>query len=330
MEGRVTIQIQDASPVDVEAYYAHLFAGIDDFRGLMLATFVLDNTGMDSAGGYIPIEWDPYDTANRVVKSVRANVARRLAGEPTLVQPEEAARVTIPVDKKAAATPAEEVRLTEQQAAALKRVRACLVELDQKGVKPAVQAALEAGLRPFDIIIQGMAQGMEEVGKLYEQGDYYLPELVMAGATMKEGMTVLQPILAGEGGAGALSKGKIVLGTVQGDMHDIGKNLVRTMLEGAGFQVVDLGVDVTPQKFVEAAQRESAQIIALSALLTTTLKGMKLTVEALHATGLRDRVRVMIGGAPVSSEYARQIGADGYAATAVGAVREAERLLGLK
>jgi 5-methyltetrahydrofolate--homocysteine methyltransferase len=327
--GRVTIQIQDASPVDVEDYYARLFAGIDDFRGLMLATFVLDNAGMDNAGGYVPVEWDPFETANRVVKSVRLNVARRLAGEPTLAPPEETARATIPVDKKPSAAPANEVRLTDEQAAALKRVRTCLVELDQQGVKPAVQAALEAGLRPLDIIIQGMAQGMEEVGKLYEQGDYYLPELVMAGATMKEGMTVLQPILAAGEAAGALSKGKIVLGTVQGDMHDIGKNLVRTMLEGASFQVVDLGVDVPPQKFVEAAQRENAQIIALSALLTTTLKGMKQTIEALQAAGLRDRVRVMIGGAPVSNEYAQQIGADGYAATAVGAVREAERLLEL-
>jgi 5-methyltetrahydrofolate--homocysteine methyltransferase len=329
LEGRVTIQIQDASPVNVEDYYAHLFAGIDDFRGLMLATFVIDNTGMDGTGGYIPVEWDPFETANRVVKSVRANIARRLAGEPTLAPQPEAARVSIPVDKSIDAAAAGETHFTEQQAAALKRVRACLIELDQKGIKPAVQAALDAGLRPFDIILQGMAQGMEEVGKLYEQGDYYLPELVMAGATMKEGMTVLQPVMAGEGGAGVLSKGKIILGTVQGDMHDIGKNLVRTMLEGASFQVVDLGVDVSPEKFIEAAVAEKAQIIALSALLTTTLKGMKLTVDALQAAGMRDRVRVMIGGAPVSNEYAEQIGADGYASTAVGAVREAERLLGL-
>jgi len=329
MEGRVTIQIQDASPVNVEEYYARLFAGIDDFRGLMLAPFVMDNTGMDGTGGYIPVEWDPFETANRVVKSVRANIARRLSGEPTLAPQQEATRVSIPVDKKIEAAATTETRLTDQQTVAIERIRFCLVEFDQKGIKLAVQVALDAGLRPFDIIIHGMAQGMEDVGKLYEQGDYYLPELVMAGATMKDGMSVLQPIMAGEGGAGAASKGKIVLGTVQGDMHDIGKNLVRTMLEGASFQVVDLGVDVSPEKFIEAAKAENAQIIALSALLTTTLKGMKLTVEALQAAGLRDRVHVMIGGAPVSNKYAEQIGADGYASTAVGAVREAERLLSL-
>ena len=141
-------------------------------------------------------------------------------------------------------------------------------------------------------------------------------------------MGVLQPSLQGSGGTAAISKGKVILGTVKGDLHDIRKNLVRTMLEGASFEVIDLGVDVPPHKFVEAAKSHGAQLVALSALLTTTLQGMQQTVEALKAAGLAGGVRVMIGGAPVSREYADQIGAEGYAASAVGAIAEAERLLG--
>jgi 5-methyltetrahydrofolate--homocysteine methyltransferase len=140
---------------------------------------------------------------------------------------------------------------------------------------------------------------------------------------------VLSPLLAAEGGTEAISKGKVILGTVKGDLHDIGKNLVKVMLEGARFEVIDLGVDVAPDKFVEAVKNQGAKLVAMSALLTTTMRNMKLTMETLEAAGLRDQVKVMIGGAPLSREFADQIGADGYAATAVGAVYEAERLLGL-
>jgi 5-methyltetrahydrofolate--homocysteine methyltransferase len=184
-------------------------------------------------------------------------------------------------------------------------------------------------LRPFDIIIDGMAAAMTEVGKLYESGDYFLPQLVMAGATMQDGMGVLTPLLKDEGGTEAISKGKVILGTVKGDLHDIGKNLVKIMLEGARFEVIDLGVDVGPDKFVEAVKDQGAKLVAMSALLTTTIRNMKLTMETLEAAGLRDQVKVMIGGAPLSREFANQIGAEGYASTAVGAVYEAERLLGV-
>lgn len=329
LDGKVTLQIQDASPVDVDRYYAHLFADVSDFRGVMMATFVLDNTGMDGSGGYVPVAWDAFETANRLVQAVRHNAARRLAGEPTL-DSDEAQSVVVQAAKPVAqATGAAPSELSEGQATALRRVQERLLEFDARGLQQAVHAALLTGLTPFNIILLGMAEGMAEVGRRYEAGEYYLPELVMAGSTMQAGMAELQPFIRGEGSLGAISKGKVVLGTVKGDMHDIGKNLVRTMLEGAQYEVIDLGVDVAAERFVEAVQVHSAQILAMSALLTTTLRGMKQAVEALQAAGLRQNVKIMIGGAPVSQEYAEKIGADGYADTAVGAVHEADRLLGL-
>jgi len=322
----ITIQIQDASPVDVEAYYDRLFAEIDDFRGLMLATFVFDNAGMDGQGGYVPVSWDPLETANRVTRSVRSSIARRLAGQPTL--PEDTpARLIFAVEKPAAQAEFSHPQFNELQQASLREVRQYLIDFDASGLRQAVQDALQIGLLPFDIILYGMAEGMQVVGELYEQGEFYLPELVMAGATMQAGMEVLQPALKAAGGVQAISKGKVILGTVKGDIHDIGKNLVRTMLDGAQFEVIDLGVDVPPEKFVEAVRVHHPQIVAMSALLTTTLKGMKMTVDALREAGLDDQVKIMIGGAPVSREYADQIGVQGYADSAVGAVYEAERLI---
>ena len=324
--GKITIQIQDASPVNVEAYYDRLFAEIDDFRGLMLATFVLDNAGMDGQGGYVPVAWDPMETAQRVARSVRTSIARRLAGEPTLIEdtPE---RSTFAVRKPAAETEPPLPQFSEEQQACLQDVRLSLAAFDTTGLQETIQKALLLGMLPFDIILFGMAEGMQMVGALYEQGEYFLPELVMAGATMQAGMEVLQPALKAAGGAGSISKGKVILGTVKGDLHDIGKNLVRTMLEGAQFEVIDLGVDVPPEKFVEAVRLHQPQIVAMSALLTTTLKGMKMTVDALREAGLDGQVKVMIGGAPVSREYADQISAQGYAESAVSAVYEATRLL---
>jgi 5-methyltetrahydrofolate--homocysteine methyltransferase len=172
-----------------------------------------------------------------------------------------------------------------------------------------------------------MAAGMKQVGQLYEDGEFFLPQLVMAGATMKHGMAVLEPLLQEARQTGG--KGTVVLGTVQGDLHDIGKNLVGMMLQGAGFVVVDLGVDVAPQKFVEAAQAHQAQIVALSALLTTTMPNMGRAVDMLRQGGLGDRVKVMIGGAPLSQAFADRIGAHGYAPDAIKAIAEAERLLSL-
>ena len=324
--GKITIQIQDAVPVDVEAYYDRLFAEIDDFRGLMLATFVFDNVGMDGQGGYIPVSWDPLETANRVVRSVRSSIARRLAGEPTFPQ-NNPAQPVFAVEKPATQTAPPRPQFSVVQQAGLQEVRQQLAAFDASGLQQAVQDALKIGLLPFEIILYGMAEGMQMVGKLYEQGEYFLPELVMAGATMQAGMEVLQPALKAAGGAQAISKGRVVLGTVKGDMHDIGKNLVRTMLDGAQFEVIDLGVDVPPEKFVEAVRHHQPQIVAMSALLTTTLKGMKMTIDALREAGLDGQVKIMIGGAPVSREYADQIGAQGYAESAVSSVYEAERLL---
>ncbi|MCX6078503.1 MAG: cobalamin-dependent protein [Chloroflexi bacterium] len=326
MDHQVTIQIQDASPVDVAGYYAHLFADLDDFRGIMLATFVMDNTGMDNQGGYIPANWDPYNTANRVVDSVRANIAKRLSGEPTLQK--EDMLVSVKVNKLEKKEPKKSL-LSTAQAAIIEQIRQNLIEFDASGVQASVHSALDAGIGTLDIIL-GMAYGMDEVGKMYEKGDFFLPELIMAGSTMAAGMAVLQPLLAGEEGAGGGSLGKVVLGTVKGDLHDIGKNLVRMMLEGARFEVIDLGVDVPPQKFVEALKEHDAHLLALSALLTTTLKGMDDTIKALKAAGMREQVRVMIGGAPISKEFADQIGADGYAPSAVQAVGVAKRLIGIE
>jgi corrinoid protein of di/trimethylamine methyltransferase len=328
MGGKVTIQIQDASAAEPETYYPQLFADIEDFRGLMLVTFVMDNVGMDNQGGYIPVDWDPFEAANRIVKSVRQSVARRLAGEPTWtrLEKEPVTKAEKPAEARQVAVP----KYTLAQTEALGAVRQTLLDFDRDEIKQAVQAAVDAGLAPFDIIIDGMAEAMTEVGRLYESGEYYLPQLIMAGATMQDGMTVLGPLLKAGGGAQAISKGKVVLGTVKGDLHDIGKNLVKIMLEGSRFEVIDIGVDVEPEKFVEAVKAHHARLVAMSALLTTTMPSMKRTMEALQAAGLRNRVKVMIGGAPLSREFADQIGAEGYASTAVGAIHEAERLLALE
>jgi 5-methyltetrahydrofolate--homocysteine methyltransferase len=292
----------------------------------MLATFVMDNTGMDNQGGYIPAKWDPFDTANRIVTSVRTNIAKRLAGEPTLLaEDKSAAGQVIKIEKKEP----KKSKLSAAQTTIIEQVRQRLIEFDGPGIQAAVQSALDAGLGTLEIIL-GMADGMDEVGKMYEKGDFFLPELIMAGSTMATGMAVLQPLLAGEEGASGGSLGKVVLGTVKGDLHDIGKNLVRMMLEGARFEVIDLGVDVPPQKFVEALKEHDAHLLAMSALLTTTLKGMDDTIKALKVAGIREQVRVMIGGAPISQEFANQIGADGYAPSAVQAVGEAKRLFGIE
>jgi len=325
LAGRVTFQIQDASAAEPESYYPQLFAEIEDFRGIMLVTFVMDNVGMDNQGGYIPVNWAPFDAANRIVKSVRQAISRRLAGEATWTG--QVSPLLFPVEKSEGEKLVVQPKYNPTQSAALQEVRQAMLQFDCAEIKKIVQAAIDAGLRPFDVINDGMAVAMGEVGKMFETGEYFLPELVMAGATMKDGMEILTPLLKAEGGLGATSKGKVILGTVKGDVHDIGKNLVKVMLEGSRFEVIDLGVDVEPARFVQAVKEHGARLVAMSALLTTTMGGMKLTLQALEAAGLRQQVKVMIGGAPISIEFAKQIGAEGYAATAVGAVAEAQRLL---
>jgi 5-methyltetrahydrofolate--homocysteine methyltransferase len=183
--------------------------------------------------------------------------------------------------------------------------------------------ALEAGLDPITIIEDTMIPAMDEVGRLFECQDYFVPELLLSGRAMKSAMQLLRPLLAK---SGAQPAGRVVIGTVKGDLHDIGKNLVASMLEGGGFEVTDLGTDVPPDRFIDAIQKKNADIICLSALLTVTMPAMKTTIEALARAGVRDKVKVLIGGAPVTPQYARDIGADGYGENAPAAVALARKL----
>lgn len=188
-----------------------------------------------------------------------------------------------------------------------------------------VKAALEAGIPPATILNEGMIAAMNTVGKLFEEGEFFVPEMLISARAMQAGLAVLKPKLAL---ADVKATGRVVAGTVKGDLHDIGKNLVCMLLEGAGFEVIDLGSDVTPEKFVEVIKEGRADLVALSALLTTTMPNMRNTIEALKAAGLRDKAKVMIGGAPVTQAYADQIGADGYAPDASRAVALAKSLMG--
>lgn len=200
-----------------------------------------------------------------------------------------------------------------------------ILEGEVDGAKDAVHAALAANLEPGTILAEGMIAAMKEVGRRFEEGDYFVPEMLIAARAMQAGLALLKPRLIS---TEVKSAGKIVIGTVKGDLHDIGKNLVALMLEGAGFEVKDLGVDVPPEKFVAAIAAGEAEIVALSALLTTTMPNMKTTLEAIQQAGLRDKVKVIIGGAPVTQEYAVQIGADGYSPDASRAVSLAQTLIG--
>ncbi len=189
-----------------------------------------------------------------------------------------------------------------------------------------VRAALAEGLPASEILNGTLIPAMNEVGRLFEVKDFYIPEMMRAANAMQAGVAVLKPLLAG---AGARPAGKLAFGTVKGDLHDIGKNLVVLMLEGAGFEVLDLGVDVHPERFVQAAQA-GCRLIGLSAMLTTTMPNIKLTIDALQAAGVRDQVKVMVGGAALTESYAQLIGADGFAGDASAAVREAKHLLNLE
>ncbi len=190
---------------------------------------------------------------------------------------------------------------------------------------PALQAAIDAGLPPGDILNDGMVAAMAEVGRLFEEGEYFVPEMLIAARAMQSGLALLKPHLIE---ADIESAGTVAIGTVKGDLHDIGKNLVGMMLEGAGFEVVDLGTDVSPEQFVETVRAGGVDIVALSALLTTTMPSMQATIAALHAAGVRDQVKVIIGGAPVTDEYSKTIGADGYSSDASRAVALAKSLMG--
>ena len=192
-------------------------------------------------------------------------------------------------------------------------------------VKDLTQKALDEGVAPGEILSDGLIKGMSVVGERFKNNEFYVPEVLIAARAMHAGMDVLNPALAA---SGVEPIGTVLLGTVKGDLHDIGKNLVAMMLEGAGFKVVDLGIDVPPEKFVEAA-KEGGDVIAMSALLTTTMTAMKTTLEALEEAGVKDKIKTMIGGAPVTQNYADEIGADGYARDAASAADKAKELMGI-
>jgi len=195
---------------------------------------------------------------------------------------------------------------------------------DAESVKELVTKALEEELTPKDILQNGLIKGMNVIGVKFKNNEVYVPEVLIAARAMHSGMDVLRPKLVE---TGVKDIGKFVIGTVKGDLHDIGKNLVKMMLEGAGFEVIDLGVDISPDKFVEAVKEHQPNIIGMSALLTTTMVNMPEVIKALESAGLRDKVKVMIGGAPITQNYAEQIGAEAYSPDAASAVEDAKTFI---
>jgi 5-methyltetrahydrofolate--homocysteine methyltransferase len=206
----------------------------------------------------------------------------------------------------------------------LKQIYDSVLEGQVVGVEEGVKEALSAGIDADTILKEGLIAAMDEVGKRFEDGDFFVPEMLVCARAMQAGLKYLKPHLVR---SDVKAAGRVAIGTVKGDLHDIGKNLVAMMLEGAGFEIVDLGVDVSPDAFVRAAQ-EGAEIIGMSALLTTTMNSMAATIDALKAAGLRDKIKVLIGGAPVPDDFANRIGADAFAPDASSAARMARELIG--
>jgi len=195
---------------------------------------------------------------------------------------------------------------------------------DSKAAVAITKEALAAGTDPLEIVNTQMVPAMDEAGRRFECEEYFVPELLLAARAMKGALELIRPLLAERGTEPA---GRVVIGTVKGDLHDIGKNLVSSMLEGGGFEVIDLGADVAPERFVEAVRERNPDLVCLSALLTVTMPSMNTTIDALKDAGLRDRVRVLVGGAPVTEQWAREIGADGYGPNAAAAVPLARKLI---
>jgi 5-methyltetrahydrofolate--homocysteine methyltransferase len=206
----------------------------------------------------------------------------------------------------------------------LEQIGEQLYEGDDEAVAELTQKALDQGMTPKEVLQSGLLKGMDEVGRDFRDGDLFVPEVLIAARAMHAGMAILRPLLAD---SDVPSSGKIVLGTVKGDLHDIGKNLVGMMLEGGGFEIIDLGIDVPAERFVETVAAEQPDLIGMSALLTTTMPSMQQTIAALDEAGLRDGVKILIGGAPVTRSFAEEIGADGYAADAASAVDLARELV---
>ncbi|MBI4327103.1 MAG: corrinoid protein [Chloroflexi bacterium] len=193
---------------------------------------------------------------------------------------------------------------------------------DAKTARSITESALAEGIEPLKLVHEFMIPAMDEVGRRFECNEYFVPELLISARAMKACLELVRPLLIAQG---AEPLGCVVIGTVKGDLHDIGKNLVAAMLEGGGFEVIDLGVNVAPEKFVATVQEKNAHIVAISALLTTTMPGMKSTIDALNHAGVRSKVKVLIGGAPITQKFAEEIGADGYSDNATGAVSLAKK-----
>jgi corrinoid protein of di/trimethylamine methyltransferase len=207
----------------------------------------------------------------------------------------------------------------------LTKLHDAILNGDAKTSVAVTKEALAENVDPMDLVTKYMVPAMDEVGRRFECEEYFVPELLLAARAMKGSLALIRPLLAARGDKPVAT---VVIGTVKGDLHDIGKNLVSAMLEGAGFEIIDLGSDVSPEKFVEAVKTSGANLIALSALLTVTMPSMKTTIEALKSAGLRDQVKVLVGGAPVTNQYAQEIGADGYGESASSAVHLARQLAG--
>lgn len=204
------------------------------------------------------------------------------------------------------------------------KLRKAIIYGDWKSAAAETRAAVDSGAPALEIVSGCLVPAMDEVGRLFECEEYFVPEMLLSARAMKAAMEILRPLLAA---SGVQPVGRVVIGTVKGDLHDIGKNLVASMLEGGGFEVIDLGADVAPERFIEAAAAKNANLIALSALLTVTMTSMKTTIDAFKTAGLRDKVKIMVGGAPVTQHYADSIGADGYSDSAGAAVALARKLV---
>lgn len=206
----------------------------------------------------------------------------------------------------------------------LKALAQAILEGKRNDAVELTQKLVGAGVTPKQILDEGLIAGMSVAGEKFKNGEYFVPEILVAARAMKASMEILRPLLVA---TDVQPIGTMVIGTVRGDLHDIGKNLVASMLEGGGFEVIDLGADVPPEKFIEVVQEKRADIVALSALLTVTMPAMRRTIEAFEKAGLRDKVKVMVGGAPVTPQFAREIGADGYGENATAAVALARQFV---
>jgi corrinoid protein of di/trimethylamine methyltransferase len=208
----------------------------------------------------------------------------------------------------------------------LEKLYQAVLNGDAKTSVAVTEQAIAEGADPIKLISDTMVPAMDEVGRRYEQEEYFVPELLLSARAMKGALKILRPLLAARG---AEPTGRVAIGTVQGDLHDIGKNLVASLLEGGGFEVIDLGADVSPEKFIAAIREQGATVVCLSALLTVTMPSMKKTIAALEEAGVRDKVKVLVGGAPVTKQYADEIGADGYGENASVAVSLARQFCGV-